>query len=64
MAARGHPMHPPMGRRHLTGRALAAIVLIVATIAVYATEWLAFMWPLIALVDAKVAIDWRRRARA
>ena len=47
-----------------SARPLTALLLVVATVAVYATEWLAFLWPVIALVDAGAALSWRKtRAR-
>ena len=45
--------------REWTGAGLLAV----ATVAVYATEWLAFLWPVMTLVDAQYALAWRRRRR-
>jgi hypothetical protein len=47
------------GREWTTAGLLAA-----ATVAVYATEWLAFLWPVMTLVDLQCALVWRRRRRA
>jgi hypothetical protein len=44
-------------------RALATGMLLGVTVAVYATEWLAFLWPVIALVDAGAVLVWRRNQR-
>jgi hypothetical protein len=46
--------------RHTT----TAVALAAATVGVYATEWLAFMWPVMAFIDAAAAVRWRRRRRA
>jgi hypothetical protein len=41
-----------------------AAVLAALTVAVFATEWLAFMWPVMALVDAGAAMTWHKRRHA
>jgi hypothetical protein len=43
---------------------IAALVLLAATVVVYATEWVPFMWPVMAVVDTGAAISWRKRRRA
>ena len=40
-----------------------AAVLAALTVAVFATEWLAFMWPVMALVDTGAAMTWHKRRR-
>jgi hypothetical protein len=40
---------------------IAALVLVAATVLVYATEWMPFMWPVMAVLDAAVAYAWHRR---
>jgi hypothetical protein len=40
------------------------VALAAATVGVYATEWLAFMWPVMALIDVGAVCEWRRRNRA
>jgi len=47
-----------------TRRVMTLVALIGATVLVYATEWLAFLWPLMALLDAGAALAWRRRRQA
>ena len=41
-----------------------AAVLTALTVAVFATESLAFMWPVMALVDAGAAMSWHKRRQA
>jgi hypothetical protein len=43
---------------------IAALVLLAATIVVYATEWMPFMWPVMAVVDAGAAVTWARRRKS
>jgi hypothetical protein len=62
MRVEARPIHLHMGLRNR--RTTTAVLLAAATVGVYATEWLAFMWPVMALIDAAVAAQWRRRMRA
>jgi len=50
-----------MARESIMKRSMATALLILATVGIFATEWLAFLWPVMALVDAGVAFDWRRK---
>jgi hypothetical protein len=43
---------------------IAALMLLAATVLVYATEWMPFMWPVMAVVDTGAAYSWRRRRTA
>jgi hypothetical protein len=43
---------------------IAALVLLAVTLFVYATEWVPFMWPVMAVVDTGAAISWHKRRRA
>ncbi len=45
-------------------RLTATGILAAANIAVYATESLAFLWPVMPLVDAGVLVGFSRRVRA
>jgi hypothetical protein len=44
-------------------RALATLVLAAVNVAVYATESLAFLWPVMALVDVGAVLTMRSRVR-
>ena len=42
---------------------MATGMLVGATVVVYAFEWLAFLWPVMALVNVGAVLAWRRRQR-
>jgi hypothetical protein len=43
---------------------IAVLALLAATVVVYATEWMPFMWPVMAVVDTGAAVTWARRRRS
>ena len=57
-------MQQTMQRQWRTKRAIAALLLVGATAGIYATEWLAFLWPVAAfpVVFAGLRTAARRRS--
>jgi len=43
---------------------IAALILLAATVVVYATEWIPFMWPVMAVVDAGAVVTWTKRRKS
>ena len=50
-------------RQTLAPRVVTTGLLVGANVAIYATDWLPFLWPVMALVDAGAIVAWRRRTR-